>query len=149
MQMTLEYLSFVERTLYRSGKSSLEMLNENVAPVFVLFAISHFSPFLEEFDEKIQILKEAGLCPYRLISNTDHSYKFDLHDTVVPPLVLSVEDLGIGFLVCLVPLTLSVVAFIMELVVLNSVEMLKHCRDLLIALYVINIVVKQLTHVLR
>lgn len=57
-------------------------------------------------------------------------------DDCVPALVLNLEDLGIGFLVCMIPLALSLVAFILELVMPQKKAILIIIRDSLMLLYV-------------
>lgn len=39
-----------------------------------------------------------------------------MYDEEIPALVLSMEDLGIGFGVCLIPLVLSVTVFVFEVI---------------------------------
>lgn len=107
--------SVFEEKHLREGKMSLKFLDEQLRTQAIVFSIKKFSPFFEEFKNQIQMLNEAGKFSY----TTGHNFKsqHEQIDAGVPALVLNMEDLGIGFLVCLVPMTLSVVAFVCELVV--------------------------------
>lgn len=116
--ITHKFLNILEKYRYRSGKPSFSFLNDKEAEVLIAFAMTPFDPFFEEFDEKIQRLIEAGVCPYRLNGDIiPIDGKNELYDEEVPPLVLSMDDLGIGFIVCLIPLTLSIFVFMIEIAI--------------------------------
>lgn len=118
LMITLQFLNILEKSRYRSGKPSFRFLNVEGRTILIAFAMTPFDPFFEEFDEKIQRLLEAGVCPYRLNGDIiPIDDKNDLYDEEVPPLVLSMDDLGIGFIVCLIPLTLSIFVFMIEIAV--------------------------------
>lgn len=105
----------LEKHFYRSGKTSVAIADVTLAPIFISFAMTPFNPYSEIFFEIIQRLIEAGICPDRLAGRTSNvKLRNTLYDEEVPPLVLSMDDLGVGFEVCLIPLTLSFVAFIFE-----------------------------------
>lgn len=116
MQLSLDYIERLERFYFRSGKSSLAILEEDVRSLTITFPMLPFNPFYEEFEGKIQKLVEAGFCPRRLIgrivASTSENKRFNED---VPPLVLTLEDLGIGFLACLFPLGMSIVVFAIEI----------------------------------
>lgn len=114
---TLEFLDKVEKTDYRNGKTSIE--NSNLESRFqrISFPIQFFSPFYEVFVEKIQALIEAGICPHRLAGQLySKRFRSKMFDEEIPALVLSMEDLGVGFEICLIPLGLSVVVFVLEVI---------------------------------
>lgn len=138
--VTKEFVEKFERQILADGKTSLNFLEEKLREYFVTFAMPKFSPFFEEFKNKIQRLIEAGICPEKLAIGTfPVSFKQDKIDIEVPALVLNMDDLEIGFLVCLVPLALSVIAFIGEFVAFLMKTLAMKTRDLLILLNLIRV----------
>lgn len=124
---------------YNSGKSSFSFLEEGEDTFLIPYSMTLTNPFAGTFFKKLQTLIEADLCPNRLNSLTD-SPTFKLRkkfDEDIPPLVLKMDDLGIGFLVCLIPLALSVVAFIAELAVPKIKTLGTKLRDTLVAYFII------------
>lgn len=115
--VTTEFMEALEKHFYRSGKTSVAVADVNLEPIFISFAMTPFNPFFEEFSEKIQRLVEAGICPDRLAGRTSNAkLRNKLFDEEVPALVLSMDDLGVGFEVCLIPLIMSAVAFFVEVI---------------------------------
>lgn len=117
---TLEYMSMLEKFSYRNGKTSIEVSDFNLQPQTITFPIRSHSPFCGEFQEKIQRLLEAGICPHRLAKKLfpkpEKRYKMNkMYDEEIPALVLSMDDLGVGFEICSIPLVLSVAIFIYEI----------------------------------
>lgn len=134
LSMTEECLKILESSRYRSGKSSLNFLTVHESSVLHAFALTPFDPFFEQFDEKIQTLIEAGTCPYRMNGEiVEYGGKNDLYDEEVPPLVLSMDDLGIGFIVCVIPLALSVFVFFIEVMIPISQNFVHKVKDSIIA----------------
>lgn len=132
LAITLEYLDFMENRKYRSGKTSLEVVQDQTVPVMTTFLLPSLHPFFEEFHDKIHRLIESGRSfPKKHESQTKR------FDDEVPALVLSMEDLGIGFAVCLVPLTLGAVAFVVEVTVSKIKLLAKTMWDVLTAASVI------------
>lgn len=115
---TLEFLDKLERLSYRHGKTSIEVSQAiEVESQMITFAMRSFSPFYEIFNNKIQMLVEAGICPHRLKRyNNWKKTRNKRFDEEIPPLVLSMDDLGVGFEVCLIPLALSLLVFVFEIV---------------------------------
>lgn len=111
-----EYVNLHERMYLADGRMSLKFLNEDLKTAFVTFSMKLFSPFLEEFESKIRRLVEAGICPDRLGGKKADIFPQRI-DKELPAMVLTMEDLDIGFKICLIPLILSVVAFIYEVLV--------------------------------
>lgn len=137
--MSIKYLEGFEKLKYRSGKSSLQVFKEfKIAPIDLTFPIRTFSPFFEIIDEVIQRLKEAGICPDRLLGvAVGVNFKNKLYDEEIPALVLSMEDLGIGFQICLIPLSFSAVVFLLEVVYSKSRKMLLLMTDYIAALFTV------------
>lgn len=115
---TLEFLNKVEKTDYRTGKTSIEISELDIESQPITFPMPSNTPFYETFKEKIQWLAEAGICPYRLAAKTlsQAGENSMMYDEEIPALVLSMDDLGIGFEFCLFPLLLSLLAFILEII---------------------------------
>lgn len=105
---TLKIIDSVEQKTYRSGKISMKAINDKIIPFMMSFIMEDFHPFYDEFHLNVHRLIESGL------SQFNQKFRNPLFDEEVPPLVLSLDDLGIGFAVCLIPVTLSFVTFIAE-----------------------------------
>lgn len=104
----------IERKYLREGKMSVKYLDSELRTQSVAFSMRKFTIFFEEFKSKIQTLIETGQFK-RISSGKNFKRLHENIDADVPPLVLNMDDLEIGFLACLVPLALSVVAFVCEL----------------------------------
>lgn len=141
--MTSQFVEAYERKHLRHGKISLKFLEEELRTVFVTFPVKPHSPFFEEFKDNIQRLIDAGICPKKLNGKDQvkNPRQGKLEDEV-PALVLKMEDLGIGFLVCLVPLALAAVALISELATPIVKALVISARDRLTLLHLIRIVAK-------
>lgn len=113
---------------YRSGFSSLEMLEETVAttPAGLMFRV--FSPLVEIFNEKSHQLFAEGFITY-WYDNMFNPKGFTRKPEHIGPQVLTMEHLRVGFLVCLCPLLLSLIAFFVELLFSPKVSKMfyKHC----------------------
>lgn len=107
----------LEKHFYRSGKTSVATADVSLEPHFISFAMTPFSPCFKDFSEIIQRLVEAGVCPDRLAGRTSNAkLRNELYDKEVPVLVFSMDNLGVGFEICLIPLVLSALAFIFEII---------------------------------
>lgn len=133
-----ELIDFIEQHRYRSGKSSVGFLNQKVYGSLITFAMAPFDPFFEEFDEKIQIFVESGM--YSMLA-----YEFkgnNLYNAEVPPLVLTMHDLGIGFFVCLASLLLSMAVLLLEITIPKVRSLARRIRDSFVAVYLVVVSVK-------
>lgn len=146
---TVNVVDQFETHLYQDGKMSLKFLEEELRSELTLIAIRKFSPFFEEFKMRIQMMVETE---FKVLSTNGNSKHFrDQHEKIndsVPALILSIDDLKIGFLVCCVPLALSVVIFFCEVLRPKLLALAMKARDLLTFLYVIRTVpkLKDLAH---
>lgn len=132
MRTTLEYIKIVELKNYRSGKSSFSYLEENyLDPIWVTFPMYKLDVLFDEFQEKSLQLIQVGLCR--------QYWKQDkiMFDEAVPPLVLSMTDLEIGFIACLMPLSMSVLAFISEVTTPRVRSMAQSIKEKVIAAFII------------
>lgn len=77
-------------------------------------AIRAFSPLYETFNEKLDQMLSSGLVQKFL--KEIMSRRKDIEDDIGPQ-VLTLEDLGVAFQVCCIPLILSVIAFFGEIAV--------------------------------
>lgn len=132
---TVELIAAVEKIFYRNGKISLKAVHDQTSPVMSYFAMEPFDPFFEILHDTINRLIEAGVMNALKI-HSRHSRK--MYDEEVPTLVLSLGDLEIGFLVCLIPLTLSVLAFIIEVAISIFKRFARTVWDISIAVFVLN-----------
>lgn len=141
---TAEYVTAAERVNLRDGKASVTFLDEQLRTEFVTISMPWFFPLFEEFKDKIQRLIEAGVCPDRLVGFISPAINqfSEKSGNVLPALVLNMEELAIGFLVCLIPLTLGVVAFICELAVPRIKTFATQTRDMITFLFLIRAVAK-------
>lgn len=84
--------------------------------------------FFEVFDRKLQQYIEAGLVRYNMRTYIERSdpKKFEKHEK--PYAVLALGELEAGFVVCMLPLVLSILVF--------SIEWIPTLKDLIVALFI-------------
>lgn len=135
IKVTMEYLVITENKKFRSERSSVTTLEEFRSDVPITFAMSNFHPMLEEFSDKILRQTERGdgyLKNPRCNRNSEE----------IPALVLSMDDLCIGFLACLLPLMLSFAIFLLELFVFKIQTLVDDFIFGFFAFYLIRIFIK-------
>lgn len=136
---TVSAVAGFEKIFLRDGLMSVKLLDELfLRAEFIALPMKTFSPFFEEFKRTTQLLVEMGF-KTSLINNNFELFKTQ-HESIddgIPPLVLSMDDLSIGFLVCLVPLCLGVVTFIIEVAMPKLQGLTSYERDLLTFLHLI------------
>lgn len=103
-------------TEYRSGTSSLLVVDESIHLLFVGMEFKLFSPFLEAFNEKIDWMISSGL-PQFWHNNFVNPRNLKRIPEEIGPQVLTMDHLEIAFKVCLSPLILSVFVFVVEVCV--------------------------------
>lgn len=136
--VTKELFNYFEQESYRNGKSSAGFLNQKMSGIYITFPFSPFDPFFEEFDRKLQRLVENGI--FGVLA---YKYKRNrLYNEDVPPLVLTMDDLSIGFLVCSIPMALSVAVFLLEAMTSKFTFFAEQIRDMLVAVYLVFVAVK-------
>lgn len=97
---------------FRSGFSSLLFVDENFQSFFFGFAFRRFSPYLQIMDEKMIELIEAGFIQHWM------EWKLRSGKTTaeeIGPQVLTMEHLKPSFVICLIPIIISGVAFLVEI----------------------------------
>lgn len=108
----IQQLKLIHEFRYRDGISSLQMLETNYVVTFWCIAFNSFSPFYEVLNNLTTLAFETGLTKVWL-----SKFYFKKNPKFEPtgPQVLTIEHLGIGFLFCLVPLTISAIVFLCEI----------------------------------
>lgn len=102
---------YLEKLRFRSGTSSLVMLEENYKMVYAGLDFKAFSPFLDAYNEILGWMEAFGFIE---LWRRDLVYNSVIKTEEVGPQVLTMDHLQVGFLACLIPLTLSVAVFIAE-----------------------------------
>lgn len=105
-------LLYIENRIYRSGHSSLSILDEKLRNLYIGFSFKHFSPFYEILNEIVGHLSSSGLI-HRWNDLNPKSRKKEFED--IGPQVLTMEHIAIGFQTCLIPFLLSIIVFVIEL----------------------------------
>ena len=101
----------IQRHSYRSGITSLQILEEDYITLRIGLFFDEFSPFFEVYNEVQFWLESNGVMEkWRRDITLRKSKQEELG-----PQVLTMDHLAIGFLACLIPAILSVVAFVGEL----------------------------------
>lgn len=93
-------------------------LKESFGTVHIGYLFHEFSPFLEEFNGKIGEMISAGLTQYWIHEKANPRGRKPRAAENIGPQVLTMEDLAAAFIACLIPLFVSLAAFIFEVGVL-------------------------------
>lgn len=107
------YFKTVLHGKYRSGISSLHVLDEMALVIPGGCGFKNFSPFYDTFNDVIGQQIAAG---FANAFDDVLSPKIGTKADEVGPQVLTMEHLGLGFIACLIPLGLSTAVFLMEVV---------------------------------
>lgn len=114
MLITSSFIRQIEDAKYRSGISSITILNENFKVSYISMMFPLYSPYFEEFNMKIHQMIDSGFI--------DHWIDKDLKtrslirkEEDIGPQVLTMEHLEVAFYACLIPLAASIVVFLVEL----------------------------------
>ena len=100
----------IQHKMYRSGTTSLQVLNEPYKMVYSGLRFKRCSPFLEVFNEMVAKMEPNGLMEYWRRFQSYSTTKIE----DIGPQVLTMDHLRLGFLACCIPMTLAVIAFIGE-----------------------------------
>jgi hypothetical protein len=106
-------LSQVNNYKLKSGVSSLILLQEKVHSFYLGLVFDRGNPFFDIIDELILYLMSGGLIQFWRKTRLMHRGMFKIQEKV-PPQVLTMGHLEIGFLICLIPMGLSLIAFLIE-----------------------------------
>lgn len=99
---------------YRSGISSLHLLEDNIQTIYMAIVFKGFSPFLETFNDRLHRMMSNGLIDYWQ-RNENNPEGFMKKVDKIGPQVLTMEHLEIAFWVCMIPLAFACIAFICEI----------------------------------
>lgn len=110
-------INHITYNYFRRGFPSLHLMTSS--PLMFIFeglSFRAFNPVIESFNEVLFRLLSNGLMQKFL---DDYQYPRDPNEKEDPigPQVLTMDDLGVGFLICCIPLALSVVVFVAEVTV--------------------------------
>lgn len=121
---------------YRHGMSSLSLMNEPIGLSFAGLTFKLYSPLYESVNEKLlQMVSNGLMSDYVNLLNNPRGRKATMED--IGPQVLTMDDLGIGFQFCCIPLVLSVIVFLLEFAVFWSMKLGKALKERLIAAAVV------------
>lgn len=109
------FLSDVHNNQYRSGFSSITVLEETVNSDSFGTVFKPFSPFFEAFNEKIDHIVSSGMFSL-WYKDGENAKGIKRVEDVIGPQVLTMEHLNVAFLVCFVPLAISGFAFAYEVI---------------------------------
>lgn len=104
------YFNLFLKQSYESGLSSITY-SPTLMTAFWSFYLNKFSPFLETFNKYLLDAIESGLI-YKII----RSFEAPPDSDPVGPQVLTMEQIGFGFIVCGFVLALGTVVFITEFI---------------------------------
>ena len=101
----------LEKLEYRSGTSSLQILDENYVKLLIGMIFKDFSPFFETFNEVLGWLESNGM----MEKLRQDSKILRREPEKLGPQILTIYQLRLGFLACLIVAALSFAAFFGEL----------------------------------
>lgn len=101
---------------YRSGFSSVHLLENCVTMTFMGITFPPFSPFYETFNKMIGDLITSGLMDYwhEVFMNPKG---LKITEDEIGPQVLTMDHLEICFVICFIPIVLSLLAFFYEIII--------------------------------
>jgi hypothetical protein len=108
---TTEDIDVVERDNYRTGVTSLRMMEQKTGNFPLSFRMNRGSVLVKPYNEMILRLFEAGITEFL----DELYYKRGQKMEPLGPQVLELDHLGACFLVCLTPLILALVVFFCEI----------------------------------
>lgn len=130
------FLTGIHDQIYRNGRSSLTIMEGYSKTLSNGLSLKWFSPFNEIINDIVVNLQSSGLVE-RDIQNFMNPKGIKRKIDDIGPEVLTFEHLEIGFIFCLFPLFLSLIAFIGELC-LHRVEKCKaKAVDYMTSLFVV------------
>lgn len=133
MLVTEELLNNVEQTEYRSGFSSISLMQIPQGIVMEGVVFKPLNPLYETFNEKVHHLISGGLMQYfqnlqkRSVKGIREGIR--KRDISIGPQVLKLEHLKIGFFIFIIFLVLSILVFLIEM----SKVFLPYCINMLTA----------------
>lgn len=117
MMLQTVFIPYIQNKHYRSGHSSLILLEESYDTSFFSYVFPPFSPFFERFNGKIGDMISAGLFGYWLEMQVNPK-GFKRIEEGDKPQVLTMEHFSICFEIWLISLAVGVSTFIIEMIFL-------------------------------
>ena len=111
-ETNLGFINYLE-SLFKSGASSLTVLEDDYKLIFKGVVFLNYSPFLETYNEMLGWMEDFGFMAYwrkRFVEDKPIIVE------EIGPQVLTMDHLGIGFLACCIPLVFCIATFIGELI---------------------------------
>jgi len=119
----MDKIKMLEKEHYRTGFSSLHVLDEVIRMYSISLHLKKFSPFHEIFNQKIGEILASGLVDAMSKAMVREQSKSNFED--IGPQVLTMDHLGVGFLAWLIPFMCSLIAFSFEMLIWHSKETLR------------------------
>lgn len=101
------------RSFYR-GTPSFHLLEETFMTLFSGFEFKLYCPYFEDFNKKVGEMNSNGMFQ-DWFANLFNVKGLKRNRMKSGPQVLTLDDLSVGFQICLIPMSLSVVSFLAEL----------------------------------
>jgi hypothetical protein len=107
-------LPHTHSSFYRSGISSLKILQEPIRSTSLAVAVRPSFPFFDVINQMLSKLAAGGILSYwQDLTINPKSFKMKIEE--IGPQILTLEHLMIGFQICLAALTFGVIAFGLEI----------------------------------
>lgn len=140
-RMTMLYTDFFYKEIYakryRGGLPSLSMLEESIQTECGGINFMPFSPFFESFNENIGEMNSNGLTDYWVTTEFDRKKGRKFYNDEIGAQVLTLDHLEICFLICLIPMVLATIAFIVECSIPRIRAANKKFKEILTAFFVV------------
>lgn len=134
MMTTIPALAIELNQKLRSGVPSFVVLDETVRTLHSGFLYKSGLPYQNKLDSKAVQLLEGGFTARWMDNNTNLAKpEIKRKDEIIGPQVLTMDHLAIGFKVWLIPLTFSVIVFVLEIGKRPCRDFVRHVRDAIIA----------------
>lgn len=110
---TAKIFLYIHNNVYRSGTSSITLLEDGQETKALGYAFKPYSPFYETFNAKIGQLNSNGLSSQaeKIFLNP---FGFTRREDEIGPQVLTLDHLGVAFLISLCPLLIATLVFLGE-----------------------------------
>lgn len=108
--------AYIHNNMYRSGTSSITLLEDDQRMIAHGYVFKPYSPFYETFNAKIGLLNSNGVLP-QIEKDYLNPLGFTRHDDEIGPQVLTLDHLGVAFLISLCPLLTATLVFLCEVFV--------------------------------
>lgn len=138
MATSTEFLFKLIQFSYRNGFASVKFLEETIFTSFAGLTLKLFCPFFESFNEKVGQLMANGMIQHWFSIHLNPKGTKRGEEEFLSK-ALTMDDLGVGFQVCLIPLSLSIFVFFLELLYSRLTIVLSDLKEKFVAMNVIEI----------